>query len=135
MARRYSSVWQPKHYGKKKPLPPIQIGDKFHRLTVIEIRLKKDFGNTREIVCRCECSALVTTSPQSLRKGFVIACEADMVLERKYAKEIAITKAVERQCSPHVDSSELPQRPKWEFAGAEDELIASQEKENDSIAS
>ena len=53
-----------------------------------------------------------------------------MVLERKYAKEIAAALEVKRLTSAHVDSSELPKRVPWKFAGAEDELIAIQEKQN-----
>ena len=124
-------MWLQKRYRKKKPLPPIQVDDTFHRLTVVEIRHgKKGSGDSAVIVCRCECSRVIKTRPQSLRKGFVTACAADMELERKYAKEIVAAKEVERRTSPHVDPAELPQRPKWEFAGAEDELIALQEKQD-----
>jgi hypothetical protein len=122
MARRYSSVWQPKHYSKKKLLQPVQVGDKFHRLTVIEIRLKKGFGNTREIVCRCECGRIVTTSAQSLRKCFITACPADMVLEKRYAKEIELAKQLERLTRPRIDPAELPKREPWSWAGDEDAL-------------
>jgi len=116
MPRRWSRIGQFKHYvSKKVNRPAITVGDKFHRLTVVEIRLKKGFGNVHEVVCRCECNALVTTSPQSLRKGYVTACPADAVLEKKYAKEIAAAKALERLTSPHVDPSELPSRSRWEY--------------------
>jgi hypothetical protein len=53
-----------------------------------------------------------------------------MLLEKKLGREIAVAKEVERLTSPHVDPSELPRRPKWEFAGAEDELIAEAEKQD-----
>lgn len=128
---RSSSGW--KHYDsqkKRRKFPPVQVGDKFHRLTVVEILPKVKSVGQLTVVCRCECSHLVKTYVQSLRKGFVTACDADMALEKKLAREIAAAKEVERLMSPHVDPGELPSRPKWEFEGAEDELIEIQEKQD-----
>lgn len=122
--KRYDSQ---KH---KKKFPELRINDHFKRLTVIEILPAGKGVSQLTVVCRCECSHLVKTYVQSLRKGFVTACESCMALEKKLAREIEAAKEVERLTSHHVDPEELPKRPKWEFAGAEDELIAIQEKQD-----
>ena len=127
MAKRYSSGF--KHYEsqkhKRKLLPPIQIGDKFHHLTVISITVKGVSQLT--VVCRCECSRLVKTYGQSVRKGLVTACEACMVLEKR---KIETAKEVKRLTSVHVDPSELPKREPWSHAGDEASLIAEAEKQD-----
>jgi hypothetical protein len=130
MAKVYSGFkhYTSQQYKNRKQYHPIEVGEKFSRLTVIEVQPRKN-GEYSVVVCRCECSHIVKTSSQSLRKGFVTACDADMALEKKYAREIEVAKEVERLTSAHVDPAELPQRPKWEFAGAEDELIAKAEKQ------
>jgi hypothetical protein len=131
MAKRYSSVLPHYESQKHKTLPPIQVGDKFHRLTVIEVTKAAASGKGQlTVVCKCECGHIVKTYGQNLRKKFVTACEADMALEKRMAREIAAAKEVERLTSPHVDPSELPQRPKWEFQGDEDSLIAAQEQQD-----
>ena len=53
-----------------------------------------------------------------------------MLLEKKLGREIAAAKEVERLTSPHVDPAELPQRPKWEYGGDEESLIAAREQED-----
>jgi hypothetical protein len=123
-----------KHYGgeRHKLLPPIQVGDKFHRLTVIEVTKAAESGKGQlTVVCRCECGHIVKTYGQSLRKKFVTACEADMTLERKYKREIEATREVERLTSPHVPEEELPKREPWSYAGDEASLIAAQEQDVD----
>jgi hypothetical protein len=127
---KLSGPW--KHYPKKKKkFVPIHVGEKFHKLTVIEVRpSKKGSGAPAKIICLCECSCLVETNAASLRKGYVLACEADTKLERKYAKEIAAAREVQRLTSPHVDPSELPKREPWTWGGREDELAADQEKQD-----
>lgn len=131
MAKTYSVGFKRYKKKPKKLRPPIQIGDRFHRLTVIEIHPGvKGTGDAAVILCRCECSHLVKTHAATLRKGFITACPADMALEKKYVREIEAAKEVERQCSPHVDPSELPKREHWEFQGAEDELAAAQEQDD-----
>ena len=115
MARRYSGF---KHYGSQnhhKKYPPVQVGDKFHRLTVIEVLPVAKSVSQVTVVCRCECSRLVKTYVQLLHKKFVTACPLDMALEKKLAREIEAAREVERLTSPHVDPSELPERPKWEY--------------------
>lgn len=131
MAKLYSSVHFYGQRRKRNPQSPIQIGDKFGRLTVIEIQpQKKGSGAPAGIVCRCECSHRVKTNAASLRKGYVSACPSCAALEKKSAQAIAAAKEVERLTSPHVDSSELPKREPWEWAGKEDELISGQEKQD-----
>jgi hypothetical protein len=115
-ATKLSSPWKKYDRQKyRKPLPPIQVGDKFHRLTVIEILPRKVQGGQTVYLCQCECSERIKVYGQSLRKKKVTACELDMKLERKYAREIEAAKEVERLTSPHLDPSELPERPKWEY--------------------
>jgi hypothetical protein len=129
---KLSSPWKKYDSQKyRKPLPPIQVGDKFHRLTVIEILPRNVQGDPAVHVCRCECDSdqVIKTSSQSLRKGFVRSCKLCAALEKKMAREIEAAKEVERLTSPHVDPAELPARPRWEFQGAEDELIAEAEKQ------
>ena len=117
---RSSSGW--KHYQKRtKKYVPIRLGEKFHRLMVIEIRpQKKGSGSPAKVVCRCECSHLVETNAASLRKGYVRACAADTVLEKRLAKQIAAAREVERLTSPHVPAEELPKRESWQWAGKEE---------------
>ena len=114
-ATALSSPW--KHYGSThKALPPIQVGDKFARLSVIKVTKAAASGKGQlTVVCRCECSNLVKTYGQSVRKGFVTGCEECMALEKKYAREIEAAREVERLTSPHGDPVELPKRPKWEY--------------------
>jgi hypothetical protein len=116
MAKRYST-W--KNYKReKKKFAPIRVGDRFNILTVIEIQPQKKSGYPAVIVCRCECSVLVKTHAATLRKGFIGACERCARVEKKRAH-------VERPTSAHAD---LPQRPKWEWVGDEESLIAEAKK-------
>jgi len=117
MAKPYSAF---RHYAKKKPQPPIQVGDKFHRLTVVEILPAAKDSGTKIHVCRCECSVVLKTSAQSLRKGYVSACKACTALEKKLAGAIAAAKEMERLTSARADPAELPNRPKWEYVPPEE---------------
>jgi hypothetical protein len=72
------------------------------------------------VVCQCECSRRIKTHVQTIRKGYITACEVCMVLEKKRAREIEAAKEVQRLTSTHVDPSELPQRPRWEYEPTEE---------------
>src|SRR5579862_69378 len=127
MAKRYST-W--KNYKRtRKKFVPIHVGDRFRKLTVIEVQPQKK-GKYAVIVCKCECSHVIKTSSQSLRKGFILACDACTVFDRKYAKEIAAAKELERRTRLHIDPSELPKREPWRWIGDEDSLIQEQEKQD-----
>jgi hypothetical protein len=128
MARIYGAAFK-KYNSDRKKYTPIKTGEKFHRLTVLEI-LPVVNGSPAVHICRCECSVVIKTSGQQLRKGFIVACKACTKLEKKLAPAIAAAKEAERLTSRHaIPEEELPQRPKWEFAGHEDELIAEAESD------
>lgn len=104
---------------------PFQAGDKVHRLTIVK---RLDGG---QYVVRCECGAepfFVWAS--SLRTGRRRACQQCQALEKKYQREIAAAKKAIEAAGGIVHGPS--QRPKWEYQGREDLLVAEQERENTS---
>lgn len=59
--------------GRTSPKPKLKRGEKFNLLTVVRYTGRKRYGK-REIVCRCDCGNLTTTTDSQVRNGKTKSC-------------------------------------------------------------